>query len=394
MKARLALAIVFWLSLRAKAFCTSGLSRRSVITSALRSANVQPTLDDLRSRSVKQLKEELQALQVSTKGAIEKEDLVQRLFEAQNKPKSSSTPSPDKPAASVPLTTPLLLSSLEQDTPVQAQRFGQDYNFRPSAQPYCAIRVKVQGKSLFPIRNDDSSVLTLLVDTACSGVLLKPDVVERLGLPVVTSPVTMTSGGGTASANSQVTTLDYVSIMASNTTATATTMGIDATPASAVGRNLGPLPAVIQDIGALPNSLDGILGLSVLSQFDTLELDFTQSSLSLWEQPPPPPPSSLSYKKVATAPLHRLGALGIYAVDTWWGGRGPVRMLVDTGVCNLTSSVQFVCFITPFHPSILSSFFNFHWLVCTGGFHVLELDGCGGGLEYSTRISYYSKTAK
>ena len=32
--------------------------------------------------------------------------------------------------------------------------------------------------------------------------------------------------------------------------------------------------------------------------------------------------------------MHMLGSLGIYAVDTWWAGRGPTRMLVDTGAAS------------------------------------------------------------
>ena len=309
MKPSHVLIVLWWPA--ARAFLAS-YPRSGCLSPALASVPDSTTtttttsLEDLRARSVRELKTELESLNISTKDALEKEDLVQRLYQALQSPSTTAAPTKTDPNV---LTTPLLLSSLEHDVPVRAQAFPdkEDWKLRPSEQPYCAIRVRVQEQWSTPI------TLTLLLDTACSGILLKPAVVERHGLAVVTSPVTMTSGGGTASSNSQVTTLSKLSLE------------------NCPERTFGSLPAVVQDIGALPQALDGIIGLSFLSQFDTLELNFVNSTVSLYDTEPAAPPAH-TVRLGPKAPLHRLGSLGIYAVDTWWGGRGPVRMLVDTGV--------------------------------------------------------------
>jgi hypothetical protein len=97
-------------------------------------------------------------------------------------------------------------------------------------------------------------------------------------------------------------------------------------------RRFGPLPAALQDMGALPQALDGIIGLSFLSQFDSVEFNFVDELVSLYDNDTPAPPGH--WNKVAEGEMHMLGSLGIYAVDTWWGGRGPIRMLVDTGAAT------------------------------------------------------------
>jgi predicted aspartyl protease len=206
------------------------------------------------------------------------------------------------------------LASLESEIPVSAGNMPeggqQEGTLRPSGQSYCSIRVHVHqgdGRESFP--------LSLLLDTACSGIVLRPSTVAKHKLPVVTSPVTMTSAGGTSTGNSQVATVESFTLEGTSNR-----------------RRFGPLPAALQDMGALPPSLDGIIGLSFLNQFDSVEFNFVDGIISLYDNDTPVPPDH--WIKVAEGEMHMLGSLGIYAVDTWWGGRGPVRMLVDTGAAT------------------------------------------------------------
>jgi hypothetical protein len=95
----------------------------------------------------------------------------------------------------------------------------------------------------------------------------------------------------------------------------------------------GPLPAAVQDIDVLPRQLDGIIGLSFLSQFAGIELDFAQGHVSLFrhQMPSIEERSNRSQIVVAQGDLTLVGSLGIYTVATKLGGRGPVSLLVDSG---------------------------------------------------------------
>jgi len=68
-------------------FSSSSSSRNDFSSSP---DTVAISLDDLRSKSIKMLRQELDSLKVSTKDAVEKEDLVQRLYNAKNKRRMSS----------------------------------------------------------------------------------------------------------------------------------------------------------------------------------------------------------------------------------------------------------------------------------------------------------------
>jgi len=97
----------------------------------------------------------------------------------------------------------------------------------------------------------------------------------------------------------------------------------------------GPLPAAVQDIGALPSDLDGIIGLSFLSQFAAADLDFRKGTVSLFRTAADVPTLS-AYDLIAEADMRMIGGLGIFTVPVFFGGRGPVQMLVDTGAaCTL-----------------------------------------------------------
>ena len=109
-------------------------------------------LDELRSKTVRQLKQELEALRISTKDALEKEDLVQRLYQARQATTTTRTnTATDKRQESNTnaLTVPLLMSSLEHDIPVSGKNMPEqeEWTLRPTEQPYCTIIVKVHTRN-------------------------------------------------------------------------------------------------------------------------------------------------------------------------------------------------------------------------------------------------------
>ena len=267
------------------------------------------TLDDtllnqLRSMRVKELKAELANLDISTQDVFEKEQLVERLYQARKGGKRSREPAPTtSPSSSNIIRTPLLFASLDSDLRIAAVNMNGGLTVNPSDQPYAAIQLVVDhdGKS-FP--------LSLLLDTACSGFVLRPSVIQKYNLPMLDTPVTMTGAGGTVG-----------------------TTGLSQLASFRLGGQIfGPLPASVQEIGALPSSLDGILGLSFLSQFSTMELNFVEGELILHrngEQPKVPNSQHI----VARGDISLL-PLGIYTADVYLGNRGPVKMLVDSGAAS------------------------------------------------------------
>jgi len=112
------------------------------------------------------------------------------------------------------------------------------------------------------------------------------------------------------------------------------------------GSEFGSLPVAVQDIGALPPTVDGIVGLSFLNQFKSVVFDFARGELILLKTDvaartkntaPMPPPlqeedSTLTttMELITDAPMNYC-RLGIWTADVLLDGRGPVRMLVDTG---------------------------------------------------------------
>jgi predicted aspartyl protease len=259
-------------------------------------------LDELRAMRVKELKAELSALQVSTQDAFEKEQLIQRLYESRkrgDKAKQTSSQAVAQTSGTV-IRAPLFFTSMDQDLRIAAVNMNGGITVNPSDQPYATIQIQVElsGKT-FP--------LTLLLDTACSGFVLRPSVVDKYNLPKLQTPVTMTGAGGTVGAT-----------------------GLTQLERFRLGEtSFGPLPAAVQDIGALPSSLDGIIGLSFLSQFSVVEMDFIKGELVLYKRGEPAPVVDDS-RVVAKGDMSLL-PLGIYVVDVFFGSRGPVKMLVDSG---------------------------------------------------------------
>ena len=287
-------------------------------------------LEELKSMRVKALKEELISLGVSTQDVFEKEELVQRLYQArqggapppppqrngaiptppaqqqqQQQPAPPASAGPPPPANEI-VMAPLYLTSLKEGTRVAAKN-DADIHVGATDHPYPSVKIHVTPTS----GGGPEFTLNLLLDTACSGVVLRPAVVQQYNLPQLSTPVTMTGAGGTAT-NTGLTQLDKFRLES---------------------HTFGPLPAAVQDIGALPSSLDGIIGLSFLNQFAGAEMDFRRGSLFLFPRGKLPPLPA-EYEIVAEGNMALLPRLGIYTVDVFLGGRGPVKMLVDSGASD------------------------------------------------------------
>jgi len=258
-------------------------------------------LAEIRSMRVRELKDELKSRRISTVDVFEKEELVKRLYEDRKKTpgtpeksNSSSTYSKDNNV----IEGDLLFTSMETGRSIPAFN-RENIKIEGVGQPYPTIKIRV----------NDRFDLTLLLDTACSGFVLRPSVVREYGLQSYDTPVSMTGAGG--SINAGLTQLERF------------TYG---------GADFGTMPAAVQDIGALPEALDGIIGLSFLNQFACVEFDILNGKLRLYkdnDQPPVPEGCEVTAEGEMT-----LTRLGIYTVDVTLDGRGPIKMLVDSGATS------------------------------------------------------------
>ena len=324
--------------------------------------NQQQLLESLRSMRVKELKAELESLNVSTQNALEKEELVQRLYSASinssdstdgegtkrkkkkkrrayeddaedtdsgystvsaNEQFSESTYNPMNTAAAPnssnngwTITTPFIYHELETSKSVAAQN-ANDIYIRPSPGKYAAIRVqlKKQGNNAAtPIE------FMLLVDTACSGLVLSPSAVTRANqvcpgiLQTIDNAGTMTMAG--SSQGSAIAKWDSYTQMYVN--------GVEINHVNV---------AACQDIGALPSGLDGIIGLSFLDQFACVDFDFVNNELRLEKTDPNPLIPNIVNDVVAQGALS-MTSLRVVSADITLDGRGPVKLLVDTGAAS------------------------------------------------------------
>ena len=333
-------------------------------------------LESLRSLRVKELKSQLDSRGVSIRDVFEKEELVQRLYtakicsgdgndasddtnsskkkkkrrryhddDADDDKKNDTTihettnnhddnrDDDDIRSTSVPQSTrdniivPFQYFSLEASKSVAAKN-SQDIYIRPSDGKYAAIKVILQKTT-----TQSSSTLNLLVDTACSGLVISPNAVTRVNgecpgiLDMQSVGATMTTAGGSQAAG--VARWDKSTNMIVG--------GVVVSPAAANDGSMSNVAAV-QDIGALPSGLDGIIGLSFLNQFSTVDFDFTSGRLCLFkkEVDPPLPSGSNNNGQLSVVAQGRLDLtrLGIYTTQTNLDGRGPVSMLVDSGAAS------------------------------------------------------------
>jgi len=291
-------------------FCNAPYNKRMSLFSS-GSDEEEAMLSDIKAMRVKELKVELKSLGIGTEDAFEKEELVQRLFKARKEGRVASssdgttatttTKTTAQTAASPPsstsiLSVPLTFRSLDSFRSVDASN-SEEVFVRPSPGQFATLRADLP----------NGKYLTLLVDTACSGVVLRPSSVRNLGIPTFKAPGSMTAAGGTVG-NTEVAQINQMII---------------------AGNSFGPMPAAVQDIGALPSVMDGIIGLSFLNQFACVDIDFANGKLILDKgNANPPIPGGLS---IISAGTMKLARIGIWIADVTFDGRSPVKMLVDTG---------------------------------------------------------------
>jgi len=274
---------------------------------------------EVKSMRVRQIKQELEEAGINTSDAFEKDELVKRLVEyrksdkftaasaTQNSASSSSSDSSSSAAASSRTRTrtsststirvPMDFHSLTPAVSVPSK--NSNVFLRPSPGKYPSIQLTIPGQD---------RKLTLLVDTACSGLVLRPKVLKHYNLPSFNAGITMTAAGGTTEAGS---------------VATLRTAVLDD------GTKLDQMIVAGQDIGALPNALDGIIGLSFLNQFKTVAFDFENGELLLSKNGSDE--IDFRHMEVAAKSELKLCKIGVWTVDTTLDGRGPVKLLLDTG---------------------------------------------------------------
>lgn len=267
--------------------------------------NWQTTLmEEIKAMRVREIKVELSGFGISSNDIFEKEELVRRLFIARkSQAESMGTALQVPPVPPDAIRGPLFFTKMTLGQTIHA--FNQaNLRIDSVGQPYPTIRVDV------PQSTKPNFSLTLLLDTACSGLVLRPSTANKYNLPTFKSPVTMTGAGGTSQANGLTQLNRFV-------------FG---------GMSFGPMPAALQDISGLPAPLDGIIGLSWLNQFACVEIDFWNGQLTLFRSDKNPPiPKNLEV--VAEAEMS-MASLGIWYIDVTMDGRGPVKMLVDTGAAS------------------------------------------------------------
>ena len=256
-------------------------------------------LEEIRAMRVKEMKDELKERRISTDTIFEKEELVKLLYEA----RQTSPAFPKSPGKYI--EGDLLFTSMETGRSIPAFN-RENIRIEGVGEPYPTIQIRVE----------DRFDLTLLLDTACSGFVLQPSIVPKYNLKSYNEQATMTGAAG----NVQATGLAQVGRF------------------TFAGESFGTMPAAVQDIGALPAAFDGIIGLSFLQQFACTELDVEQGKLRLYKSERQPViPNGMSI--VAEGPMHRT-RLGIFTVDVSLDGRGPIKMLVDTGATSSFLSWQ------------------------------------------------------
>ena len=298
-------------------------------TSSLSSSEKEDLLGTIRSMRVKELKAELEERKISTADAFEKEELVKRLYDAR-----LTSPSPPKATGvvSTPRKPSITTTSSKRSTDENVIRGELSYVSLDSARAiegtYNSENVRIENPDIeqYPIMNiqvidnNGNFPLKLLLDTACSGLLLTPSAVQKHNMRSISASIATTGAGGTADTSGFATQIDRF------------TFGYDCDDQEI----LGPLIAVAQDTGVLePLGLDGIIGLSFLGKYACTEIDLDRSEISLYKTDYRPPYDESDLEVVAEGELSPT-RLGIWTVDTTFdlgGGKQgtPIKMLLDTG---------------------------------------------------------------
>jgi len=304
----------------------SSSSSRGIITntSLLNSASDEETKEilykSLSALRVKELKSQCVARSIDISGVFEKEELVRLLImdkkaghQNNEQPSPSNNNNYDNINSSKKDTyiTVLAMYSLDYDTrrTIYAENTREDVFIRPTEGILPSMTLELVGHG--------NRKLNLLVDTACTAVVLRPDVAKEIGLPIYNSSSTLTAAGGT-NMGGGLTQLDRFRIEG---------YGNDTL--------FGPLPAAVQGIGALPSQIEGIIGLSFLQQFACVDFVFKTNKLLLhkYDNNPALLGDDDDFQFAGFCDLMPV-KMQIWTAYVYLDGRGPVKMIVDTGAAS------------------------------------------------------------
>jgi hypothetical protein len=265
----------------------------------------QACIDDIRSMSVKLLKEELKRMKQPIHDVFEKEQLVQRLYQARLKQPEASSPtasstSPNSETNAPYIQVPLYLTSQTPEyMPVSNNGF-----MVPVKLTYLILKVSVPGFD---------RPLSLLFDTGCTGLILRPTMASLYKLSQYGSTTASVSGlGGQQDVNTIV-----------------------LLPFQLGNRPMIPLPAVSQDISGLPPDVDGIIGLSLTSQFQLVEMNIKERQFRFYPRKPVTTTTPTSNQTlVAQTDLQVSSKMDLLTIPVYFGTRGPVTMIFDSGAAS------------------------------------------------------------
>jgi predicted aspartyl protease len=269
--------------------------------------------EQIRSMSARSLKKELDALQVSTNGVFEKEELVARYLQAverngKRQISSPTTESKQKQASETSniISVPLYLSSNDKGYSVTATNSNLDFKVSSgSVDP--VLKLTINGKTV-----------TLILDTACSDFILRPSAVKDCKLNIFKTSASVSGAGGLRDLE-RIEMAELECFQLGEHTFRGKTYKV-----------------VLQDIDVLANVKDGMIGLSFLRDFAAVDLNFAEGQLVLYRHDIPP--TNASQTILASHAMTQLEKQfsGLYHVPVMLGNRGPVNMLVDSGA---TSSI-------------------------------------------------------
>jgi hypothetical protein len=239
-------------------------------------------------------------------GVFQIDQLVHRLTDARQSNEADSTVSRRSgkqlqqsatPSSNGTIELPLYVSYGEDNNMVVP--VGGLFSFLLPEPPYVSIQFQVNK------RRDN---ISFLLDTLCPCIVVRPSDVDRCNLPMAPFAMDSSGAGGTTERMGM--------IMLTNLRVGSQSFG-------------STMLAAVQEIDVLPSKVDGIMGLSFLNQFALIELDFEKERVTFRKEANRSTSGRLTV--LAQAPLQILPELG-YTVDVFFDGKGPVNMLVGTGV--------------------------------------------------------------
>lgn len=291
----------------ARAFSPRRSVRGPAATRLLSQRNDFDAAEDVGALSARELKRELRALGVSTDSFFEKSELVEALLRA----RESGAAAPKAPPAGRRLPPP--------DATVAMNRFRLGNGAVEATNGPMTLRPDAAGDFFSVDCSCDvgtgQRTMKLLVDTACSGVVIRPASASRLGLSMIsTQSASMTAAGGT-SAVQQIARIDAFALRQKGSGERVPLL-----------RSLG---AAVQEVGALPGEVDGIIGLAAFQQYGAFAMDFAAGDLELFREPP----ELLEASRAVKVPV-RISSIGVPSAEVEVNGEGPIKMVVDTGAAS------------------------------------------------------------